>query len=50
MLKVVEKKYSKVFQQAWAKAPMSDGTQKIKKIPRRMDEWSQEISSQEFSI
>jgi hypothetical protein len=48
MLKVVERKYSKVFQQAWAKAPMNDGTQKIEKVPRRMDEWSREISSQEF--
>jgi hypothetical protein len=36
MLKVVVRKYSKVFQQAWAKALMSDGTQKIKKS---LEEW-----------
>jgi hypothetical protein len=39
-----------VFQQAWAKALMNDGTQKIEKIPRIMNEWSHEISSQEFYI
>ncbi len=44
------KKNSKVFQQAWAKALMNDGTQKIEKIPRIMNEWSHEISSQEFYI